>query len=157
MFQVTRRVDYAMRIMIELGQLAPGDCLSTRELSQKTAVPKAFLHKITADLVKAALVRTFAGAQGGLALVRPPQEISLLQVIESVEDAICLNSCLIRPQECPRDLICPGHGVWGRIQNTLIAELRSITIAELAADAQRLKEQPQRPPHVRYLSEKKDE
>ena len=154
MFQVTRRVDYAMRIMIELGQLDPGDCLSTRELSRKTAVPKAFLHKITADLVKAELVRTFAGAQGGVALAQTPKEISLLQVAEAVEGPVCLNSCLIRPLECPRDVICPGHGLWGRLQNSLIAELQSITIPELAADARSLKHSPQRPPYIPYLSER---
>lgn len=154
MFQVTRRVDYAMRIMIELGQLEPGDCLSARELSRKTAVTKAFLHKITSDLVKADLVRTYAGARGGVALAYPAQEISLLQIVEAVEGAFCINSCLIRPQECPRDVICPAHSVWGRLQNTLIDELRNITIGELALDAKVLKENPKRPLHMLYLSER---
>ena len=154
MFQVTRRADYAIRMMIELGQLDPGDCLSARNLSRKTAVPKAFLHKITTELAKAELVRTFAGAQGGLALAKPPREISLLQVIEAVEGAFCLNSCLIRPRECPRDVICPGHGIWGRLQNTLVEELKAITLAELAAEALQLKAQPQRPINMPYLSAK---
>lgn len=151
MFQVTRRVDYAMRMMIELGQLDPGDCLSSRNLAQKTAVPKAFLHKITIELANAKLVRTFAGAQGGMALAKPPREISLLQVVEAVEGALCLNSCLIRPRECPRDVICPGHGIWGRVQNTLIDELQAITVAELAAEAVQLQSQPQRPKEMPYL------
>lgn len=151
MFQVTRRVDYAMRIMIELGQLDPGDCLSARELSRKTAVPKAFLHKITSDLVKAEIVRTYAGAQGGVALAKPGQEISLLEVVEAVEGPFCINSCLIRPQECPRDVICPGHGIWGRVQNIIMAELKGITIAQLAADAQKMRDNPQRPADISYL------
>ncbi|MBE2223470.1 MAG: Rrf2 family transcriptional regulator [Anaerolineae bacterium] len=152
MFQVTRRVDYAMRMMIELGQLDPGDSLSAREMSRKTAVPKAFLHKITSDLVKADLVRTFAGVQGGVALAKPAKQISLLHVVEAVEGKFCINSCLIRPQECPRDLICPAHTLWGSLQNTLIGELSRITISELAISARQLKENPQRFPHTPYLS-----
>jgi Rrf2 family protein len=144
MFQVTRRVDYAMRIMIELGQQEPGDCLSARILSKKTAVPKAFLHKITIDLTKANLVRTYAGSRGGLSLAKPAKQISLLQIVEAVEGAVCINSCLIQPQECPRDIICPGHGIWGRLQDTLIAELKSITVADLAAEARQLKDEPRR-------------
>lgn len=155
MFQVTRRVDYAMRIMIELGQLDPGDCLSARELSRKTAVPKAFLHKINSDLVKAELVRTYAGAHGGVALAKPAKQISLLEMVEAVEGEVCINSCLIRPQECPRDVICPGHSIWGALQNTLIEEMSAITIGALSADAKQLREHPQRPPHVAYLSERK--
>jgi Rrf2 family protein len=153
MFQVTRRVDYAMRIMIELGQLDPGDCLSARELSRKTAVPKAFLHKINADLLKAELVRTYVGAQGGVALSKPSQEISLLQVVEAVEGAFCINSCLIRPRECPRDVICPAHTVWGQLQNTLVQELSKITISKLVGEALQLQENPKRFPNMPYLSE----
>jgi Rrf2 family protein len=154
MFQVTRRVDYAMRIMIELGQLEPGDCLSARKLSRKTAVPKAFLHKINSDLVKADLVRTYAGAYGGVALAQPAKEISLLQVVEAVEGTFCVNSCLIRPQECPRDVICPAHSIWGRVQNTLVNELSEITIAELAEEALFLKEKPRHQSHTPYLSQR---
>jgi len=154
MFQVTRRVDYAMRIMIEIGQLDPGDCLSARELSRKTAVPKAFLHKIISDLVKVELVRTYAGAQGGVALAKPGKQISLLQVVEAVEGQVCINSCLIQPQECSRDVICPGHGLWGRLQNTLTEELSRIKISELADEARFLKEQPSRPSNMPYLSQK---
>lgn len=151
MFQVTRRMDYAMRIMIELGQQDPGDCLSARELSRKTAVPKAFLHKITGDLVKAGLVRTYAGAQGGVSLAKPAKDITLLQVVEAVEGPFCINSCLICPQECPRDVICPGHGIWGRLQNTLIDELSNISILDLSTEAKQLKEKPQRLAANQYL------
>ncbi|PID87138.1 MAG: Rrf2 family transcriptional regulator [Chloroflexi bacterium] len=154
MFQVTRRVDYAIRIMIELAQLEPGDNLSARELSKKTAVPKAFLHKINSDLLKASLTRTYAGAHGGVALAKSAKDISVLQVVEAVEGTFCINSCLIHPQECPRDMICPGHAVWGRVQNMLVQELSSISFDELANSAQILKENPQRPAHIVYVSEK---
>ena len=153
MFQISRRVDYAVRIMIELGMQPAGSFFSARRVSARTAVPKAFLHKINSDLVKASLIRTYAGAHGGVALAKPAKDISLLQVVEAVEGAFCINSCLIRPQECPRDVICPGHAVWGRVQNTLVHELSSITFTELAESAQNLKENPQRPGHMVYISE----
>jgi Rrf2 family protein len=125
--------------------------MSAQVMSQKTAVPKAFLHKITADLVKAGLVRTIAGSRGGLTLARSAKKITVLNIVEAAEGPICLNSCLLRPQECSHDLICPGHGFWGRIQNVLIAELEATTLAQLVEEADELRREPARPDHISYL------
>lgn len=150
MFQVSRRADYAMRIMVALGQREEGASLTAREISRHTAVPKAFLHKITTDLVKASLVRTSSGTTGGLALARPAASITVLHIVEAVEGPICVNVCLVRPRECPRDLICPAHSMWGRVQAQIIAELQATTVAHLAAEAHLLK-QVHRPRSNAYL------
>lgn len=142
MFQISRRVDYAVRIMIELGLQPAGAFLSARRVSARTAVPKAFLHKITADLVRANLIQTQTGPSGGLALQRDISEINLLQTVEAIEGPVCLNICLVRPQECNRDRVCPGHEVWGRLQMMIVAELRNTTLDVLVEEARRLQKQP---------------
>ena len=142
MFQISRRVDYAVRIMIELGMQSPGAFLSARRVSARTAVPKAFLHKITADLVRANLIHTQTGPSGGLALQRDVKEITLLDIVEAIEGPVCLNVCLIRPQECNRDRFCPGHEVWGHLQLMIVDELRNISLSTLADEAKRLQKQP---------------
>lgn len=142
MFQVSRRVDYAVRIMIELGMQPSGTFMSARRVSARTAVPKAFLHKITADLVRTNLIMTQTGPTGGLALQQACSEISLLNIIEAIEGPICLNICLLRPQECNRDRICPGHDVWGRLQTMVVNELRNTNLAALVEEAFRLKKDP---------------
>ncbi len=146
MFQISRRVDYAVRIMIELGMQTPGAFLSARRVSARTAVPKAFLHKITADLVRANLLHTQTGPSGGLALQQDIDEINLLHIIEAIEGPVCLNICLIRPQECNRDRFCPGHEVWGRLQLMVMEELQKTKLASLAQEAKRLQKEPRRAP-----------
>lgn len=146
MFQVSRRVDYAVRIMIELGMQPQGSFMSARLVSSRTAVPKAFLHKITADLVRTGLLMTQTGPSGGLALQKACDEITMLHIVEAIEGPVCLNICLLRPQECNRDRICPGHDVWGRVQSLVIAELQNTTLADLVVEAERLKQNP-RPIH----------
>ena len=140
-----------MRIMVELGQREENASVSAREISRRTAVPKAFLHKIVADLVKASLVRTYSGPTGGLALAQPAQAITALQIIEAIEGPICVNVCLVRPQECPRDLVCPAHSLWGHLQATIISELQAATVAQLAEEAKSLKQRPRRPSTIPYL------
>lgn len=144
MLQISRRVDYAVRIMIELGlQGEDGDTyLSARRVSAKTAVPKAFLHKITADLVRAGLIVTQTGPTGGLSLQKPCSEINLLHVVEAIEGPVCLNICLLRPQECSRDFYCPAHEVWGRLQQIVVTELQGTDLASLVAEAKVLQKNP---------------
>lgn len=142
MFQISRRVDYAVRIMIELGLQPSGAFLPARRLSARTAVPKAFLHKITADLVRADLIQTQTGPSGGVALQKDVNAIDLLQIIEAIEGPVCLNICLVRPQECNRDRVCPGHEVWANLQMMIVATLRQTNLAALVSEAKRLKGQP---------------
>ncbi len=149
-FQINRRTDYAVRMMIELALQADG-ALPARHLAQRTNVPKAFLHKITADLARAGLLQTQTGPGGGLSLGRPAEQITMQHILEAMEGPICLNICLLRPHECPRDQLCPGHDFWGRLQTTLVEQLQATTLADLAQDAIVLQQQPRRRDHIPYL------
>lgn len=146
MLQISRRADYAVRITLELSRLPEDALISAGELADCTQVPKSFLHKIVADLVKAGLVVTYKGPTGGLTLSRPACSINVRHVIEAVDGPICLNACLLRPHECPRDGICPAHTFWGRLQQTLLMEMQAATFDGLAAEAEALLCQPHRSP-----------
>jgi Rrf2 family transcriptional regulator, iron-sulfur cluster assembly transcription factor len=151
MFQLSRRTDYAMRILIELGLAEKELCVPARELARRTAVSQHFLHKITTDLVKASIVRTYAGPAGGLALARLAGDITVLQLVEAVEGPICLNVCLIRPRECPRDLTCPAHRFWGHLQSQIIQIMQATTLADLVNEAFQLKQNSPCACNVSYL------
>ncbi len=144
MFQITRRADYALRIMLTLSEQPEGAWAQTAAIAQEMEVPQPFLHKITADLVRAGLVQTRPGPTDGLALARLASQINLRQILETIDGPVCLNVCAVRPRECPRDAICPAHGFWGRLQATIVRELQSTTLDTLVAEAQRLKRYPQR-------------
>ena len=148
MFQISRRADYAVRIMIELGLLQERERISSRQISRKTSVPKAFLHKITADLVKANLVATYAGPAGGLMLRRPLDQVNLLHILEAVEGPVCLNICLLDPDECNRQAVCPAHDFWGDLQLNIAQQLKEMTLQKLVDEAHELKKNPRPRPDL---------
>ncbi len=151
MFQLSRRADYAVRMMIELGLRGEGTAVSAQQLSRRTGVPKAFLHKIAADLVKADLVCTFAGPGGGVAVKRPLDQINMRQILEAVDGPICLNLCLTNPRACSLDVICSAHIVWGRLQQLITQELEAVTLTRLVSDAHAYRKNPNLHPDVPYL------
>ncbi len=135
--QLTRAGDYAVRIVTDLASAPWGAIVPRRQIQERQDVPPAHLAKIIQALGRAELVRTFRGAGGGVALAVRPEEINLRHVIEAVEGPIYLNRCLVYPGACPRDAFCTAHPVWRRIQEVLVRELDSITLASLAAGGAR--------------------
>jgi Rrf2 family protein len=142
MLQISRRADYAVRVMLELGNQPEGALISSSDLSERTGVSKSFLHKIIADLTKAGLVRTYKGPTGGLAISRSANTINMRQIIEAVDGPICLNICLIQPAECPRDAACPGHDFWGQMQASFTQQLEEATLDALIDRGNELAQQP---------------
>ncbi len=150
MFPLTRRADYAVRIMLELGDHANKQRVPASQVAEQTGVPLAFLRKIVADLAKVGLVRAYSGPAGGLELGRPAEGINLLHVLEAIEGPVCLNICMLRAHECPRDQVCPVHNFLGRLQANIIQQLKEATLDKLVAEKRELEQQPGRPNILLY-------
>lgn len=137
--EISRRTDYGVRVILDLATL-PGDFrVSTQEIAERQNIPSPFLAKIISQLSLAGLVTTYRGAGGGVALARPPEEISLLHVIEALEGPIRLNRCVIQPDTCPENEHCPVHKVWTKAQAELTSLLNVTTFDALAESAERLR------------------
>ena len=98
--QVTRQADYAVRAVLYLAQLKPGQRVSTAEVSRAQRIPLTFLAKIVAQLGPAGVLRTTRGAHGGIWLARPAEALSLLEVVEAIDGPLALNACVLSPEAC---------------------------------------------------------
>ncbi|MCA9965826.1 MAG: Rrf2 family transcriptional regulator [Anaerolineales bacterium] len=134
MFQVSRRVDYAVRLMIALSQMPEGTRQTTRILAKRTGISKPFLHKIAADLVKADLVNTYAGPTGGLELARRPEDITMRHIIEAIERPIVLDPCTVKPETC-RELAQQVHSYWETLQDAIVQQLDATPLTALGEGA----------------------
>jgi Rrf2 family protein len=129
--RLTRQADYAVRVLVDLAACSAGAVVPRARIPERQDVPAAYLAKIVQALARAGLVRTLAGAGGGVSLAAPPAHITLRQAIEAVEGPIELNRCAMRAGACPRDRFCPVHPVWLRLQALVTRELDAVTIASL--------------------------
>jgi Rrf2 family iron-sulfur cluster assembly transcriptional regulator len=127
--------------MLELGDKADsGQRMPATQVAQRADIPLAFLRKIVVDLTRAGLVRAYSGPTGGLVLAQPAASINLVHILEAIEGPVCLNTCLLRPKDCPRDHICPAHNFLGRLQATLIRQLQEATLDRLVAEKRELEQ-----------------
>lgn len=109
---LTRAGDYALRGMLNLASLPKDEDAYVAKIAEETSVPSSFLAKIFQNLSKAGLVRSQRGAKGGFVLARTPEEISMLDIIESIEGPMNLNRCLEEEHTCPNSEVCPYHEVF---------------------------------------------
>ena len=137
MLKINRQTDYAVRVVLALAKQGQTARLSSAVIQREMQIPKAFMARIVAQLAQAGLVNTFPGRDGGLSLPRPPQEITLLEVVEAFEGRLLLSDCLHAKNEddCPFAGRCPVSSRWGRVQAAMVREMSSIHFAELAEEA----------------------
>ena len=131
--QVSARADYALRAVAELARAAAEGMgpLKGERLSEEQEIPKKFMENILLDLKRSGIVRAQRGATGGYWLARPPEEISLAQVIRAVEGPLAN----VRG-EWPENVEYWGAAkplteVWIAVRASLRGVLEAVTLADL--------------------------
>jgi Rrf2 family transcriptional regulator, iron-sulfur cluster assembly transcription factor len=111
--QLSRKADYALRAVQHLSSLPKGTLGSINTIAEAESIPREFLAKILKDLTMSGVLTSYQGVHGGYSLVRKPQEMSFLDVIEAVDGPIHLNLCTeTGGTYCNRVGHCPIHGFW---------------------------------------------
>lgn len=83
--QLSRTATYAVRATIQLAKSENSRPIPCSKLAADGNMPERFLLQILRNLVTHGILRSTRGVEGGYSLTRPPQEISLLDVIEAIE------------------------------------------------------------------------
>lgn len=115
---------------------------SVSELARRTGLPQPYLEQILLTLKGAGLVRSKRGAGGGYTLGRPPEDISLAQIISAVDGPITLGD-FKEPHEdgaCDHEGQCALLEVWSEVGHHMREHLRSYTLADMVARARGLRQ-----------------
>lgn len=138
MLKITRQTDYAVRVVLALAARGEAARVSSGVIQREMQIPRAFMGRIVAQLAQSGLVLTFPGRDGGLSLPCPPENISLLQVVEAFEGKLLLSDCLqpTGDDDCPFIERCPVRSKWGRAQSAMAREMASIHFNELAREVE---------------------
>jgi Rrf2 family nitric oxide-sensitive transcriptional repressor len=121
--------DFALRILLKLGE-DPARQRSTEELSAGIGVPRNHVQKIVQDLSAAGLVRTQRGARGGVTLARPPDGISIGEVVRRLEAGQAMVECFRADGgACCFSPTCRLAGTLGRAREGFLAALDRTTLA----------------------------
>jgi Rrf2 family protein len=130
--RVSAKVDYALRAMAELAAAPPG-LMTAEQLASAQKIPPKFLESILSQLRSAGLVASQRGAEGGYRLARPPEEISIADVIRELEGPIATVRG-VRPDALEYNGAAAGlRDVWLELRANMRGVLEQTTLADLVA------------------------
>jgi Rrf2 family protein len=128
---ITKESDYAVRIIRALSR---EERRTARALCEEELVPRQYGYKILKKLENAGLLRCFRGATGGYSLAKPVTAVTLLDIIQAIDDELLLTDCLRHGFLCPQNTegkLCQVHSEFERIQNDLTKALKKKSLAEI--------------------------
>ncbi len=133
--QLNQATDYAFRVVLYLAGLRSGEVISGVTIAKHQNIPHRFLQKIMRLLSDAGLVKSYRGVEGGFALAKPAEAITLYDVITAMEGPLGIHRCLVERNACNKNCgqECPVHQALAGIQDRLAADLSKVTFAVLAA------------------------
>lgn len=104
---------YGLRVMIDLAQHGGAGYVPLRDVAQRQEISKKYLEIIVRELVGAGLVSGVSGRSGGYRLCGDPAEITVAQILETLEGTLSTVACLeCGAPPCPRAAFCRTLPLW---------------------------------------------
>src|ERR1700691_3381727 len=102
----SRSAEYAIRGLVVLGQLAPGEPALVKQVAAETGIPLHFLAKILQDLARDGFLKSNKGPQGGFRLAISPADLPPLRVTEAADAPGRYQRCIAGAEECNDRALC---------------------------------------------------
>ncbi|HIP99091.1 TPA: Rrf2 family transcriptional regulator [Candidatus Bipolaricaulota bacterium] len=123
---------YAVMALVELAAQGNGRPMPIRTLAAASHVPQPFLAKLVPQLVRAGIISSTRGKRGGIAFARPPEEISLAQVLRAVEGERLFTDCPFTTAPCGGNADCPLAPLWDTVRDEVVGFLECTSLARVA-------------------------
>jgi Rrf2 family cysteine metabolism transcriptional repressor len=132
--KLSTRGRYGIHAMYDLAQSFESGPQPLKSIAERQSVPEAYLEQLIAPLRREGLVKSVRGAQGGYLLARPPSEITIGQILRTLEGNLTIIDCLTEEDACERIDACPTRKVWKKVRDGLNALVDGITLQDMLED-----------------------
>jgi len=129
----TKRADYGLMAIHFIAIHEDRGPVSAKRIAEEFAIPPELMAKILQRLAKQGLILSHNGPRGGYLLAHRPSEITVGQVVRSLEGPINIVSCLEDP-DCPQMERCNLRRPVLKIQAAISQMLDTMTLAELTTE-----------------------
>ena len=132
--RLTKKSKYAVRALMELAIDGCGSPMGVYDIARRQRIPERFLEQIFGDLRRAGILESHRGAHGGFCFAVPPDEITVLDIVEildgEVRPARCSAGGTCYIADAP---LCTTSKIWDEARVALEGVFGRYTIAEIAA------------------------
>ncbi len=134
--KVSTKGRYGLRAIVDLAVHNKDGQVSLKSVAERQGLSENYLEQLFSSLKKSGLVKSIRGAQGGYLLAKSPEDISVGDVLRSLEGTLCPVDCIDieAPVNCDKADICVTAAVWAKIRDKINEVVDSISISDLVID-----------------------
>lgn len=136
------QIRYGTRALLYIACEKGGGYTQTKEISEKEGIPERYLEQIFQKLKKAGLVSGMRGPTGGYCLLKPPDQISIGDVVRAILGAdLELVPCKERKstERCRRRETCAAAEVWRTASKMVMDYFNSLRLDKMCEKAKELR------------------
>ncbi len=138
--RLSTKGEYGLMACYDLARYsADNSPVPLKAIAERQGISESYLEQLLGSLRRAGIVRSARGAQGGYALARDPESITVGDVIRVLEGPIAPVEC-VGPEQagfeaCSRSTCCIARPVWEKLRDRISEVLDSISLADLVAES----------------------
>ena len=125
------RTRYGTRMILDMAQNYGRSAIQLGEIANRQNISLKYLEQIIRPLKKADYIKSFRGAKGGHILSKPPEEITVGEIVAVLEGGDTLIHCDKDPEDCEQVGSCLTRYLWMEAAAAMFQRLSAITFADL--------------------------
>ena len=129
--KISTKGRYGLRILIDLATHDAKKPRLVRDIAESQQISEKYISRLIIDLRRARLVRSVRGMKGGFFLARSPKEITLLDILETMEGTLSIVDCVMAPEKCTHNADCTARGIWQKLNDGIRELMRGITFEQI--------------------------
>jgi len=133
--RISTRGRYGTRLMVDLARHYADGPVPLAEIAKRQNLSVKYLEHLIILLKGKGLIRSFRGRRGGYMLARRPEEISVGEIVETLEGKLSVVDCALEPALCYRADLCPTRDIWVGMTAVLKKELFSLSLEDIIYQA----------------------
>jgi FeS assembly SUF system regulator len=137
MLRLSKLTDYGTVIMSHMAR-RPAGLHSAGEIAATLGVTVPTAGKVLKMLARHELLQSVRGARGGYRLARPPERISIAEVIDALEGPFGMTECSVVVGLCMQEGNCPIRAHWQQVNQLIRQTLAQVTLADMTCSPVRI-------------------
>jgi len=135
----SKGTEYAIRSLAWMAKENGNQARRAEDIAQRAEVPAPFLAKTFQKLAKDGILLSVKGPAGGYVLARLPSQLSLLDIVSSIDGTYDMDGCILGQGKCSDINSCPIHKKWLATKKGVLEFLKTATIADIALSLKKSK------------------
>ena len=129
--KLSTRSRYGTRLMVDLAQHFDEGPVQIGEIAKRQDISIKYLEQLIIPLKNAKFVKSVRGPKGGHMLAKPPEDITVGEIVDVLEKGINLTNCVGNPDVCDRSEDCRTRDIWEMATKAMKDKLGSVKLSEM--------------------------